>query len=72
MLISHIENLIKCAKSQFLADFNEEKLQNDLHRWIFVKIRKFGLDLEKICQNSGIASKSIVRVIIATKLEILA
>jgi hypothetical protein len=37
-----------------------------------VKIRKFGLDLEKICQNSGKASKSNVRVIFATKLEILA
>ena len=37
-----------------------------------MKIIIFGIDLEKICQNNGKASNSIIRDVFAVKLEILA
>ena len=55
-----------------MTHFNEAKLHNGFHSRISVKIINFGLDLEKICQNNGKASNSIIRDVFAAKLEILA
>ena len=72
LLISHIKNKRKLVKSMFLAQFNQAKLQNGSHSRISVKIRNIGIDLKKNCQNSGKASNSIIRDVIAVNLEILA